>query len=163
MRSCKYVKVTQQEKRHTKILWLRNLRFFNNGRLVFHDDPNLEYSNCINITFEMQKKDEKNNTTTHMALGDITLCPVRAAAQPSSVGSYRTREPTTTPQSPISGNMTTSNTSCLSKSQMRCKMPSWQLGRTLSTLPKTRSEHTPSARKQQWPCSLAVAPFSSSR
>ena len=80
MRSCEYVKVTQQEKRRTEILRLRNLRFFNNGRLVPHDDPNLEYSNCLNITFEMQKKDEKNNTTTQMALGDITLCPVRAAA-----------------------------------------------------------------------------------
>ncbi len=28
----------------------------------------------------MQKKDEKNDTTTQMASGDITLCPVRAAA-----------------------------------------------------------------------------------
>ncbi len=80
MRSCKYVKVTQQEKRRTEILRLRNLRFFNNGRLVPHDDPNLEYSNCLNITFKMQKKDEKNNTTTQMASGDITLFPVRAAA-----------------------------------------------------------------------------------
>jgi len=80
MRSCEYVKVPQQEKRRTEILRLRNLRFFNNGRLVHHDDPNLEYSNCINITFEMQKKDEKNDTTTQMASGDITLCPVRAAA-----------------------------------------------------------------------------------
>jgi len=79
MRSCKYVKVTQQEKCRTEILWLRN-RFFNYGRLDPHDDPNLEYSNCINITFEMQKKDEKNDTTTQMALGDITLCQVRAAA-----------------------------------------------------------------------------------
>jgi hypothetical protein len=28
----------------------------------------------------MQKKDKKNNTTTQMASGDITLCPVHAAA-----------------------------------------------------------------------------------
>ena len=28
----------------------------------------------------MQKKDEKNNTMTHMASGDVMLCPVRAAA-----------------------------------------------------------------------------------
>jgi len=80
MRSCEYVKVPQQEKRRTEILRLRNLRFFNNGRLVPHDDPSLEYSNCLNITFEMQKKDKKNDTTTQMASGDITLCPVRAAA-----------------------------------------------------------------------------------
>ena len=80
MCSCEYLKVPQQEKRRTEILRLRNIHFFNNGRLVPHDDPNLEYSNCLNITFEMQKKDEKNDTTTQMASGDITLCPVRAAA-----------------------------------------------------------------------------------
>jgi hypothetical protein len=28
----------------------------------------------------MQKKHEKNNTATQMALGDITLCPVCASA-----------------------------------------------------------------------------------
>jgi hypothetical protein len=28
----------------------------------------------------MQKKDKKNDTTTQMASGDITLCPVHAAA-----------------------------------------------------------------------------------
>jgi hypothetical protein len=80
MRSCKYVKVTQQEKCRTEILRLQNLRFFNNGRLVPHNDPNLEYSNCLSITFEMQKKDKKNDTMTQMALGNITLCPVCAAA-----------------------------------------------------------------------------------
>jgi hypothetical protein len=69
MRSYKYVKVPQQEKCRTEILRLRNLWFFNSGRLVHHDDPNLEYSNCLNITFKMQKKDEKNNTTTQMASG----------------------------------------------------------------------------------------------
>ena len=49
------------------------------GWLVDHNNPSLKYSNCINITFEMQKKDEKNNTTAHMASGDVTLCPVQAA------------------------------------------------------------------------------------
>ncbi len=80
MHSCEYVKVQQHEKRRTEILRLRNLRFFKNGRLVEHNDPSLEYADCINVTFEMQKKDEKNNTTTQMASGDITLCPVRTAA-----------------------------------------------------------------------------------
>ncbi len=59
MRSCKYVKVQQQEKRQTKILRLWNLWFFKNGRLVNHHDPSLEFANCINITFELQKRWEK--------------------------------------------------------------------------------------------------------
>ncbi len=63
-----------------EILCLRNLCFFKNSCLVEHNDPSLEYADCLNVTFEMQKKDEKNDTTTQMASGDITLCPVRAAA-----------------------------------------------------------------------------------
>jgi hypothetical protein len=80
MRSCEYIKVQQHEKQRTEILCLRNLRFLKNGRLVVHNDPSLEYADCINVTFKMQKKDKKNNTTTQMASGDIPLCPVRAAA-----------------------------------------------------------------------------------
>jgi hypothetical protein len=72
VRSCKCVKVQQQEKRQTKILCLQNLWFFKNGQLVNHHDPSLKFTNCINITFKMQKKDETNNTVTHMSLGNIT-------------------------------------------------------------------------------------------
>ena len=80
MRSCEYVKVSQQEKRRTDILKLRNLRFFTDGCLTPHDSPDLDTADCISITFEMQKKDEKHDTVTHMASGDPTLCPVKAAA-----------------------------------------------------------------------------------
>ncbi len=80
MRSCEYLKVTQAEKRRTEILRLRNFRFSKNGKLVEHDDPHLKLSDCISITFEMQKKDEKNDTVTQMASGDVNMCPVRMAA-----------------------------------------------------------------------------------
>jgi hypothetical protein len=79
MHLCEYVKVQQHKKQRTEILCLQNLWFFKNGRLVDHNDRSLKYANCINITFEMQKKDKKNNTTTQMASGDVTLCPVWAA------------------------------------------------------------------------------------
>ena len=39
-----------------------------------------QISECICITFGMQKREEKDDTATQMASGDITLCPVRAAA-----------------------------------------------------------------------------------
>ncbi len=80
MRSCEYLKVTQAEKQRTKILCLRNLHFFKDGKLVEHDNPHLEFSDCISITFEMQKKDEKNDTVTQMASGDVIMCPVQMAA-----------------------------------------------------------------------------------
>jgi hypothetical protein len=37
----------------------------------------LEYADCVSVTFEMQKKDEKGDTVTQIATGDVLLCPVR--------------------------------------------------------------------------------------
>ena len=59
------------------ILKIRNLRFFKDGRLMSHDDPNLEYADCVSITFEWQKRDERNDTVTQLASEDIVLCAVR--------------------------------------------------------------------------------------
>jgi hypothetical protein len=90
MQSCKYLKVTQAEKQQTNILRLCNLQFFKNGKLSEHNNPHLEFSDCISITFEMQKKDKKNNTVIQMASGDINMCPVRmAAAIVQRIQSYR--------------------------------------------------------------------------
>ena len=79
-RSCEYLKVPQSEKRRTDILRLRNVRFFSKGRLLSHDNPRLEYADCVSRTFERQKKDERMDTVTQMATGDATLCPVRLDA-----------------------------------------------------------------------------------
>ena len=62
MRSREYLNVPRAELGRTKILLIRNIRFVRNGRNVSHDDPALEMSDCIAITFEMQKKEEKNDT-----------------------------------------------------------------------------------------------------
>jgi hypothetical protein len=35
---------------------------------------------AISLTFEKQKKDEKMDTVTQIALGNVNLCRVRAAA-----------------------------------------------------------------------------------
>ena len=67
MRSREYMKVPRAEQGRTKLLLLRNIRFVRNGKNVSHDDPALELSDCIAITFEMQKKEEKNNTVHHKA------------------------------------------------------------------------------------------------
>jgi hypothetical protein len=80
MRSCEYLKVTQAEKRRTEILCLRNLRFFKDEKLVKHNDPHLEFSDCVAITFEMRQKDKKNNTVTQMASGKVNMCPIWMAA-----------------------------------------------------------------------------------
>jgi hypothetical protein len=42
--------------------------------------PNLEFEDCISITFEHQKREEKHNTVTEESLGDSVLCSVWFAA-----------------------------------------------------------------------------------
>ena len=48
--------------------------------MVKHDGD-LQNADCVSITFEMQKKDEKMDTVTQMASGDDRLCPVRSWAE----------------------------------------------------------------------------------
>jgi hypothetical protein len=90
MQSCKYVKVTQAKKRQTDILCLLNLHFFKDSILIKHNNLHLKFSNCTSITFEMQKKDKKNNTVTQMLSGDVNMCPVRmGAAIVCRISSYK--------------------------------------------------------------------------
>lgn len=77
MRSCEYLKVPQANQHRTDILRIRCIRFFKDGIELGHDSPLLEYADCVSVTFEMQKKDEKGDTVTQIATGDILLCPVR--------------------------------------------------------------------------------------
>ena len=80
MRSCEYLKVAKPEQRRTKILRLRNVRFSRGVKQLSHDHRELEFADCVALTFERQKKDEKMDTVTLMASQDARLCPVRAAA-----------------------------------------------------------------------------------
>jgi hypothetical protein len=90
MQSCKYLKVTQAEKRRTDILRLCNLRFFKDGTLIEHNSPHLKFSDCISITFKMHEKAKKNNTVTQMVSGDVNICPVRmGAAIVQKIQSYK--------------------------------------------------------------------------
>jgi hypothetical protein len=77
MRSCEYTKTPRAEKGRSDVIRLRSIRFFKDGRIVPHDNPELVYTDCVSITFEMQKKDEKMDTVTQIATSDRLLCPVR--------------------------------------------------------------------------------------
>lgn len=80
MRSCEYLLVPQSEKRRTDILRLRNIRFLTEGIEIPHDSPDLEFADCVSITFEFQKKEEGNDTVTQIYSEDDLLCPVRSWA-----------------------------------------------------------------------------------
>ena len=45
------------DQQRTMILQICNIRFFQNGNLINHDDDKLEFSDCISLTFEKQKKE----------------------------------------------------------------------------------------------------------
>ena len=64
-----------------------------------HNDPRLEFADCVSITFEFQKADGRNDTVTQMASGDALLCPVRQwAALVRRISSY----PGATNDTPVS-------------------------------------------------------------
>ncbi len=54
-RSCKYLKVLQAEQRQTEQLCMRNICFFKDREIIPHKHPNLEFTDCVSITFECQK------------------------------------------------------------------------------------------------------------
>ena len=64
MRSCEYLKAPQAKKGRTDVLHLRNIRFFKKGRELNHNNPWLEFADCVSITFDWQKKDERMDTVT---------------------------------------------------------------------------------------------------
>ena len=98
MRSCEYSKVQDQDQRRTRLLCVRNFRFFKDNIEIPHSDPNLQLANCVSITFESQKNDEKNETVTQERSGDDTMCPVISwATTIQRIRSY----PTSTSNSPI--------------------------------------------------------------
>jgi hypothetical protein len=84
MRSCKYSEV--QGERRTKILCVRNFRFFNNNNRDISSNINLlSEATMVSITFEFQKRDIRNDIISHQKSGDKLrsgeMCPVRAAAE----------------------------------------------------------------------------------
>ena len=80
LRSCEYLKVPQQEDRKTKLLRIRNVRFFKCGKNVTHSSPSLSSSDIVSITFEDQKNREKFDTVNLHRSEDEVLCPVKAWA-----------------------------------------------------------------------------------
>ncbi len=84
MQSCEYSDV--QGERKTKILCVRNIRFFNkNGRDILANIDKLTEATTIFITFEFQKNGIRNDTISHQKSFDKInggeMCPVRAATE----------------------------------------------------------------------------------
>ena len=78
MRSCEYLKVTGE--RRTDALRVRNFVFRKNQRIMDHSDPNLECADTVTLTFEFQKRDQRDDAVTQSKTKDAIMCPVKAAA-----------------------------------------------------------------------------------
>jgi hypothetical protein len=69
---------TAEESKRTKILRLRNFIFFKNIKELPHDHPELHLADYVNITFDYQKNDERNESAgMFRATNDGLLRPVR--------------------------------------------------------------------------------------
>ena len=79
-RSSEFLKVLQAEQHEMEQLCMRNIRFFKDGEIIPHTHPNLEFADCVSITFERQKQEDKHNRITHESSGYSVLYPVRFAA-----------------------------------------------------------------------------------
>lgn len=76
MRSCEYSKTSSPlESTTTKLLTLRNIRFFKNSELIPHSHPALTEADIVSITFESQKNKTKFQTIS-LHKSDAVLCPV---------------------------------------------------------------------------------------
>jgi len=58
----------------------RNMVFRKDGRILPHLFPRLHLADTIEISYEYQKRDERNNTVTQWRTGDSTYCPVVVSA-----------------------------------------------------------------------------------
>jgi hypothetical protein len=79
MRSCEYLKVEGTERR-TKLLRVRNLRFFKGRRLLPYNSLLLHMADCVTVNFEFQKRDDRDEDVTQHRSDDPILCPVRVWA-----------------------------------------------------------------------------------
>ena len=97
MRSCEYLHVPASETRKTKILRLKDIRFYRNRRLVPHSSTSLHASDIVAITFVSQKNEERNDIVNQYRTNDEILCPVKAwAAVVTRIRSYKHTNDSTT-------------------------------------------------------------------
>jgi hypothetical protein len=96
MRSCEYTSVPDQNQRKTKLLCLKNFRFFTESKEISHSSPLLLLAESVAITFEDQKNGEKHETVIQQRSGDDTMCPVISwGSTIKRIRSYTTSTPNT--------------------------------------------------------------------
>lgn len=90
MRSCEYLHVPSGESRKTRVLRIRDIRFFHKHIPLKHTAPNLVDADVVAITFTSQKNEERYEVVNQFKTDDPVLCPVKAwAAIITRITSYK--------------------------------------------------------------------------
>ena len=80
MRSCEYLKTSEENSKRTKIIRLKNIAFKKQGKVVDHFSKTLHDSDLVMITFEFQKNTQRNQSVHMFRSKDNLLNPVLAWA-----------------------------------------------------------------------------------
>jgi hypothetical protein len=80
MRSCEYLKVPGAKDKKTKLLCVRNFRFYLDNKELPHQSPLLSSADIVSITFEDQKNGDRFETVNLQSSKDKLLNPVIAWA-----------------------------------------------------------------------------------
>jgi hypothetical protein len=120
LRSCEYLTVTGPRK--TKLLRVRDIRFFLNKADITHNLASLHRADIVCVTFQDQKNGEKSETITMSCTNDPIACPVIQAA---TIVNRVLTIPGATPDSSIntyrSGNITFQLSSATALTRLRKK------------------------------------------
>jgi hypothetical protein len=81
MRSCEYLRVSGAKDKKTKLLCIRNLRFFLNNKQLDLQSDLLQNADLVSITFKDQKNGQKFDTVNLQNSKDKLLNPVVAWAK----------------------------------------------------------------------------------
>ena len=81
MRSCEYLwKAGKDSDRRTKPIRKRNIVFIKDHKVLPHTSPLLAEADCVSITFEFQKRDDRDETIHQGRTNHPLHCPVKVAA-----------------------------------------------------------------------------------
>jgi hypothetical protein len=93
MRSCEYVQVSGPRK--MKLLAIKNINFYRGNRRLNHTDPLLHMSECVSITFELQKKETKNDPSPSTGRPILSSARLKSGRGSSAASSATPHQPRT--------------------------------------------------------------------
>ena len=78
MRSCEYLLILQAEKNEDRYFATEEHKVLQGwNSFAAHNNPQCDFADCVSITFEFQKKDERNDSVTQKDTNHAFMSPVK--------------------------------------------------------------------------------------